>query len=304
MSPAKRAGMWITIRGTRDECFAAAAIIQDALGLTQSSGFVPNPGNPAFGRLDLNPRHSTTEVACLNPRCDATSRWPKRGLCQKCYSELLAVERTTGGNADHLFGSIKGISPFWRTSISPRSDPKMRLITKIAAGQGGCWIFTGSLDQKGYGKFTFDGHNIQAHRASYLIFVGNIPNGLQLDHLCRNPRCIRPDHLEPVTPKENIRRSARVARTHCPQGHPYSGDNLRLRQPKKPSESPWRGCKACERISRQRSAARRRAAVNNDPETASPSLVPLNAGGLDRRRNRRPGLPPHSQYLEASRATE
>lgn len=95
---------------------------------------------------------------------------------------------------------------------------------------GPCDIWTGSLDKDGYGRIKRNGMTYRAHRIAYEEAKGPIPDGLQLDHLCRVRNCINPDHLEAVTCQENIRRgelgAAQRARTHCPQNHPYSGDNL------------------------------------------------------------------------------
>jgi hypothetical protein len=110
----------------------------------------------------------------------------------------------------------------------------------------GCWLWTASADQKGYGFFWLNGKLRRAHAAAYELLVGQIPLGLELDHLCSVRCCVNPDHLEPVTHRENIKRGrtgeAIAARnrekTHCPKGHPYSGDNLYA----------WRGkrlCKTC-----------------------------------------------------------
>lgn len=83
----------------------------------------------------------------------------------------------------------------------------------------------------GYGRLFAEGKNYQAHRLSYEVFVGPIPDGLFLDHLCRVTNCINPDHLEPVTPAENNKRGngasgINARKTHCKRGHPLSGDNL------------------------------------------------------------------------------
>ena len=70
-----------------------------------------------------------------------------------------------------------------------------------------CWNWTAAIFKGlGYGKFNFNGKTCYAHRVSYELHVGEIPSGLQIDHLCRNRKCVNPDHLEPVTHIENIRR--------------------------------------------------------------------------------------------------
>lgn len=91
-----------------------------------------------------------------------------------------------------------------------------------------CWNWTGALTGgKGYGSVRHNGHTLPAHRVVYEILVGPVPFGLTLDHLCRNRRCVRPSHLEPVSNRENILRGEGVAaqasrRTHAPCGHPYN----------------------------------------------------------------------------------
>ena len=92
-----------------------------------------------------------------------------------------------------------------------------------------CWYWTSSINKKGYGNMWKDGTSQIVHRISYELFRGKIPKGLQIDHLCRNRSCVNPQHLEPVTLTENIRRSdvgrnMRI-KTHCPQGHEYNKDN-------------------------------------------------------------------------------
>lgn len=95
----------------------------------------------------------------------------------------------------------------------------------------GCWLWTAAIaNPQGYGRIGKDGKDNYAHRVSYELFVGPIPDGLQLDHLCRMRSCVNPQHLEPVTRQVNIRRGNNGGhnkiKTHCPKGHPYSGDNL------------------------------------------------------------------------------
>ncbi|MHB8484087.1 MAG: HNH endonuclease signature motif containing protein [Nitrospiria bacterium] len=117
----------------------------------------------------------------------------------------------------------------------------------IPVTESGCWLWLGYDNGEGYGRTRLpDGGKLfYAHRLSYEAFIGKIPKGLQLDHLCRVPSCVNPKHLEPVTNRENtIRGTAgdwQLAKTHCPQGHPYSGDNLVLVK-----NGKGRACKICK----------------------------------------------------------
>jgi hypothetical protein len=116
-----------------------------------------------------------------------------------------------------------------------------------------------------YRSISVDGLPRHTHRVFYEIFIGPIPEGLHIDHLCRNRPCVNPVHLEPVTSRENVlrspitRASINAARTHCPRGHEYSESNVywdRSRNPARPS----RKCKACQHMrARARRAARREA---------------------------------------------
>jgi hypothetical protein len=126
-----------------------------------------------------------------------------------------------------------------------------RFWQKVAKADG-CWSWTSVHQSAGYGTFKLNGTMVLAHRVAYQLLKGPIPAGMQLDHLCRNRGCVNPDHLEPVTREENLKRSPRHPsnKGFCPQGHPYSGDNLLL----------WdrKGTKArvCRECHRQRNAAR------------------------------------------------
>lgn len=110
----------------------------------------------------------------------------------------------------------------------------------------GCWLWRGSLVTKGYGKFKAKGKTISAHRAGYQLLKGTVPSGLTLDHLCRVRSCVNPDHLEPVTAKENVLRGTGLTalsakKTHCIRGHELAGSNL-LRSNLKRGE---RHCRTC-----------------------------------------------------------
>lgn len=121
-----------------------------------------------------------------------------------------------------------------------RGTPRERFLAKIEVQADGCWIWTASLDTHGYGQF-YDGKKLRkAYRVAYELYVGPVPEGLQLDHLCRVRRCVNPSHLEPVTQAENLRRGA-LARTHCKHGHPFAGENLAI------LNGRWRRCRICAR---------------------------------------------------------
>lgn len=126
-----------------------------------------------------------------------------------------------------------------------------RFFSRTDVTVDGCWTWTGSIAGNGYGGIRVAGVWTRAHRVAYEMFVGPIPPGLVIDHLCRNRRCVRPDHLEPVTFRENILRGSapsavHARKTECPRGHPYAGDNLRVVKGR-------RACVACQAI---RNAAR------------------------------------------------
>lgn len=101
-----------------------------------------------------------------------------------------------------------------------------RFTTKILVDSDtGCWVWTGAVTgSMGYGSFYMNGRKEVAHRAAYMLYVGPIPDGFDLDHLCRNPLCANPEHVEPVTQAENNRRQGEAV-THCPAGHPYDEKN-------------------------------------------------------------------------------
>lgn len=127
-----------------------------------------------------------------------------------------------------------------------------RLLRKVSVAKNGCWNWTGFL-HNGYGKICEDRKSRLAHRISYRIFKGPIPERLELDHLCRNTKCINPTHLEAVSHRVNVLRgngaTAKHARqTHCIRGHKLSGDNLYIWSDGK---HIMRTCNECVRLRRK-----------------------------------------------------
>lgn len=114
-----------------------------------------------------------------------------------------------------------------------------------------CWVWTAAKAGKGYGKYTtkIDGRQTYpyAHRYAWESLVGPIPDGMTLDHLCKNRLCVNPDHLEVVTQGVNSLRgnsgpALNARKTHCPAGHEYSKENTRI------SKQGYRACRACHRV--------------------------------------------------------
>ena len=124
---------------------------------------------------------------------------------------------------------------------------------------GECWVWTASKQGNGYGKIGSGGRGGKdrpAHRVSYELLVGEIPAGLELDHLCKVILCVNPKHLEPVTPRENKLRGTspsaiHAKKTHCPRGHEYDFYNTRY-------EGRIRHCRQCDAAYQRKLRAKRR----------------------------------------------
>lgn len=128
-------------------------------------------------------------------------------------------------------------------------------LNKVNKIPNGCWLWTGTCNSIGYGQVGFNKKYYLAHRLCYQLFKGDIPKGLCLDHLCRVRNCVNPDHLDPVTQKENLLRGAtlnarNVSRTHCPHGHPYDEENTKIRYLENGDTA--RRCRACIRMDSSR----------------------------------------------------
>lgn len=110
-----------------------------------------------------------------------------------------------------------------------------------------CWLWTAAVNAKGYGIMCVKNGTTMAHRISYNIHLGQVPSGKQIDHLCRVRNCVNPKHLEAVLPIVNTHRGyTNATKTHCPHGHPYSGENLYI------SPRGNRQCRECVRRSQMR----------------------------------------------------
>lgn len=146
-----------------------------------------------------------------------------RGLCDKHYQRVRAN------------GTTKLVSEL---------PLRERLMLKIEIAPDNCWVWKGVIAYDGYGVAKVDNKRYRAHRLVYETFKAPIPDGLVIDHLCRNRACCNPDHLEPVTTRVNILRgvgpSALAAvKTACAKGHPFAGSNLIIRS------NGQRACRIC-----------------------------------------------------------
>ena len=138
-----------------------------------------------------------------------------------------------------------------------------------------CWTWTGARNSKGYGSVGVNGKSQLAHRVAYELLVGEIPAGLQIDHLCRNKACCNPAHLEPVTAKVNTRRAIEaVSGGRCKRGHAVAGPNLVIFQR---GEWEYRACRMC-RITLQREARERKRGGTR--LRRRPSVLPLRDANL------------------------
>lgn len=150
---------------------------------------------------------------------------------------------------------------------------------------GPCWIWGGPPNSGGYGTVGIEGRTVGAHVAIYTLLRKPVPEGMDLDHLChpgdgscpratcRHRLCVNPDHLDPTTRLENLKRgdtfvAIQLAVTRCPKGHEYSPENTRVRTAR--SGNPMRSCRACDRERRLASASGKKPGWHNAAKTHCP----------------------------------
>lgn len=181
--------------------------------------------------------HSMTDAANVHIRRDG------KRFCRACQAEYRRrfFELSEGEVVAQL--TDQQVARFW-SSVQRGTDDE-------------CWPWTGSYNSGGYGRFGVGPPRyLAAHRVSYRLLVGPIPTGLSLDHLCRNPRCVNPAHLEPVTHRENVLRgvsppAVNVLKERCPSGHIYDLINTYW------SKRGGRACRTCQQEGGKRFRARR-----------------------------------------------
>lgn len=139
-----------------------------------------------------------------------------------------------------------------------RRNRSNRFHGRVAVAANGCWEWTHGCDGRGYGRLKVNGKMVYAHRLAYENTQGSVPDGLEIDHLCRNHVCVRPSHLEAVDHRTNVLKGNGLAaywaaRTHCQRGHKYDVENTYV------TKAGARACRACHKEATRRRRAWRTA---------------------------------------------
>lgn len=163
------------------------------------------------------------DVKCKE--CSQMRRHRARGMCGPCYDRVRHAGRLP--------------------NVRPRRTFE-QWFTLVDQGANGCWPWPGPVNAQGYGTYGARGHSV--HRRVYELIIGPIPAGLHLDHICRNTRCIRPDHLDPVPPAVNVLRGVgsfaiNSRKVVCKRGHSLTDPtNVRI------TKAGHRSCITCNKI--------------------------------------------------------
>ena len=195
-------------------------------------------------RRALLPPDSPRRASDGAPKKHGTNYRYKRGCrCAECRAVHALKERHR-----RIRSGVSSVRPGEAFPPAPEPLPtvEQRFWSKVDRGDG-CWAWLGTPTEKGYGRLDVDGRFWMAHRYSYTLLVGPIPDGLQIDHLCRNRLCVNPAHLEPVTQRENIVRgispaAMNASKTHCKRGHEFTPENTGV------DASGGRYCRTCKRF--------------------------------------------------------
>lgn len=210
-----------------------------------------------------------SEDTCSVGGCDKARKYVAAGLCGMHYvrlrrhgdvgaSEPMRGVLTPANGLCVIEGCERTVDSFgwcslhhdrWRSTGDPTlarhvrgDDDTERFWRRVNKQTDGCWHWTGTRDQDGYGVLrAHKQRNIRAHRFAYELIVGPVGDGLVMDHLCRVRHCVNPEHLEPVTPRENVVRGEPKQRPHCANGHERTPENVRIRP------DGARACRVCER---------------------------------------------------------
>lgn len=136
------------------------------------------------------------------------------------------------------------------TQLEPNRPGNRRDYLSSYVESEGCWIYTGSINNRGYGTIL----GRAAHRYFYERLVGPIPAGLTIDHLCRTKACVNPGHLEPVTHSGNAQRRPDVHKTHCVHGHEMTVENTIIKRGGE-NRTLIRNCRTCANLAKRKRAA-------------------------------------------------
>lgn len=144
--------------------------------------------------------------------------------------------------------SVSEIDRFWKYAMPEPNS--------------GCWLWVGKQYRNGYGAMFFRGTTVPAHRASWQLFCGAIPEEMEIDHRCKNRPCVNPEHLRLATKAENLA-NRHLLKSHCRNGHPFTADNCYFE-----NDGNTRRCKTCRDAARSGSKSHERASANQSRASA------------------------------------